>query len=87
MAGTDPTNTAGVDSEQLRRLRQRTGESLQSCKRMLAAADGDAYLAAGYLRYSGCAVRTGDDQAWLNNRPARTPSSCAATMHGAALAR
>ena len=41
----------------IRDLRERTCVSMFECKKALERADGDKYLAEGYLKYDGCAIQ------------------------------
>lgn len=53
-----------ITPEDVKALREFTGEGMMACKSALVKAEGDIRLAAGYLKAQGCLIYTSDREAW-----------------------
>lgn len=57
-------------SDDIKHLRETTGAGLHECAKALEHCHGDILLAAGYLKYYGCAINTYDTphEEWVMRR-------------------
>lgn len=70
--------SSNYTSEDVKTLREHTGAGFTDCRDALEKFSGDWWLAAGYLKYRGCAIavwsydehgnRQADNEAWAIRR-------------------